>query len=56
MKASDKRGLKVPWAYIRRELAKAWGIPPWEVDEADPEEIRIELAIRKIESENQPPS
>lgn len=47
-------GLPVPWAYVRRMIAKDWGVPPIEFDrivEEDPEELRIELAIRKIEAE-----
>jgi hypothetical protein len=50
------RGLKVPWVYIRRELAKGWFVPPWVVDGSDEppdmvEEVRIELRIRQIEAE-----
>jgi hypothetical protein len=41
----------LPWVYVRRDLAKQWGIPPWEVDVAALEEIQIELAIRSIEAE-----
>jgi hypothetical protein len=49
-------GLPVPWAYIRRELAKGWFTQPWVLDGSDEppdmaEEIRIELRIRALEVE-----
>jgi hypothetical protein len=39
----------VPWAYIRRDIAAAWGVPPWCVDEAPYDEVLLELRIRAIE-------
>lgn len=41
----------LPWVYVRRDLAKQWGIPPWAVDVAPLHEIDLELTIRRIEAE-----
>lgn len=41
----------VPWAYVRRQLAKDWCVPPWVIDEAPIGEIEEALAIRRVESE-----
>ena len=40
----------MPWVYIRREIARQWGVPPWVVDE-HPDEAEVELRIRAIEGE-----
>ena len=50
------RGLKVPWAYLHRELAKGWFTQPWVLDGSDEppdmvEEVRIELRIRNLEAQ-----
>lgn len=53
-KLGDTRGLSVPWHYLRRQIAAAWFCSPKAFDqiiEEDPEELRIELAIRRIEAE-----
>jgi len=42
--------------YIRREIAKDWGIPPWEVDDAPEGEVALELQFRRIEAAAQPQS
>lgn len=42
----------MPWEYIRRQLARDWYVSPKEFDRIildDPEELRIELAIRRAE-------
>lgn len=41
----------MPWVYIRRAVAKSWGLPPWEVDEAPYDEVMTELRIMKLENE-----
>lgn len=51
LRASDKRGLPVPWAYIRRALAERWHCRPWDVDEAPWDEIELELQILELEAE-----
>lgn len=47
-------GSPLPWAYTRRDLARQWGVPPWEVDAAPNDEVETELAIRRIEAECAP--
>lgn len=54
MRAKDKAGIPVPWAYARRQIAEQWGVPPWVVDEAPRQEIELELRIREIEAECRP--
>lgn len=44
-------GMRVPWVYVRREIARSWGVPPWVVDEAPHDEVEMELRILKIERE-----
>jgi hypothetical protein len=41
----------VPWVYIRRAIAKSWGVPPWFVDEAPVDEVMTELRILALEGE-----
>lgn len=40
--------MRLPWLYMRRRIARAWGVPPWVVDEAPKHELDIELAILGI--------
>jgi hypothetical protein len=57
LRAPNKAGLKLPWVYIRRIIAKSWGLAPVVVDqikETHPNEIQIELDILRIEAECQP--
>ena len=42
--------MDVPWAYTRRNLARAWGVPPWAVDEAPMDEVMLELRIAELEA------
>jgi hypothetical protein len=47
--------MKVPWAYIRRMIARDWFVPPWVLDGSDEppdmaNEVNIELRIRQIEA------
>jgi hypothetical protein len=49
--AKNKAGLGVPWAYVRRQIARAWGCRPWEVDEAPLDEVLLELKILEIEAQ-----
>jgi hypothetical protein len=51
LKASNKKGLTVPWAYIRRQVARSWNVPPWAIDEAPYDEVLLELEILRLESE-----
>lgn len=53
LKATNKAGLSVPWAYTRKILAERWHIPPWEVDEAGGDEIALEIQLSNIEAECQ---
>lgn len=43
--------MELPWAYIRRQLARSWGVPPWVVDDAPYEEVLLELKILELEGE-----
>lgn len=51
MHASNKKGLTVPWPYVRRALAQRWGIPPWGVDEAPVDEVMLELRLMELDGE-----
>ncbi|HEY8293143.1 MAG TPA: hypothetical protein VIG44_11675 [Thermomicrobiales bacterium] len=43
--------MPAPWLYVRRELARDWHIPPWEIDPDElADEIGIELEIREIKA------
>jgi hypothetical protein len=48
LRAKDKRGLTVPWAYTRSLIARAWHVPPWVVDEAPWDAVQDELRMRGI--------
>jgi hypothetical protein len=50
--ASNKAGLTVPWGYIRRMVAKSWGILPREVDEEPVDEVLTEVKILQMESKS----
>lgn len=41
----------MPWAYVRRAVAKSWNMPPWAVDEAPYDEVLLELEILNLEGE-----
>ena len=51
LKASNKAGMDVPWAYVRRAVARSWGVPPWEVDDAPYDEVLLEIKILNLEAE-----
>ncbi|NJN53280.1 MAG: hypothetical protein HC804_00105 [Anaerolineae bacterium] len=51
LKASNKKGLTVPWVYIRRRVAEQWHCKPWEVDDAPMDEVMTELRILELEAE-----
>ncbi len=38
--------------YVRRAVARAWGVPPWVVDEAPVDEVLTEIKILNLEGEN----
>lgn len=40
----------MPWVYVRRQMARSWGVPPWVVDEAPMDEILLELKIAELEA------
>ena len=40
----------MPWAYLRYQVAKHWGVPPWVVDEAPAHEIAEVLRIWALEA------
>jgi hypothetical protein len=44
--------LPLPWLYVRRHLAKVWGIPPWVVDEVPFQEVDLELHISDLEAQH----
>jgi hypothetical protein len=48
--AELRDGLPVPWAYVRREIAREWGVPPWVVDASPQGEVEETLALRSIEA------
>ena len=48
--ATNKAGLRAPWAYVRRSLAARWSCFPWEVDEAPLDEVLLELKILGMEA------
>jgi len=48
LRARDKRGLRLPWAYYRSLLARVWHVPPWEVDAAPWDEVDTELRLRAV--------
>ena len=39
----------IPWIQARAQLADAWHIPPWEVDESPMGEVEIQLELWAIE-------
>lgn len=43
--------MSVPWPYIRRAIARSWGVPPWVVDDAPVNEVFLELRILELEAE-----
>lgn len=47
----NKKGLPVPWAYVRYQLAQHWGVPPWVVDQAPLGEINETLTIWRLEAD-----
>lgn len=51
LKATNPKGFAIPWAYTRRALARAWGVPPWVVDQVPHQEIDIELRIMAVEAD-----
>jgi hypothetical protein len=44
-------GLPLPWVFVRRRLAQAWGIPPWDVDDVAVGEIAVELELMALDAE-----
>ena len=55
MRATRKSGFRLPWAYVRRHIARSWGVPPWVVDQAPAREVATELRILALEAEYRPP-
>lgn len=43
----------MPWVYVRRQIARSWGVPPWEVDAAPWDEVAMELRLMQIEGKVQ---
>jgi hypothetical protein len=41
----------VPWAYVRRFVARQWHVPPWVVDAAPAWEVALELRLSNLEAE-----
>lgn len=41
----------MPPALKRRAVARAWGVPPWAVDEAPADEVELEYALLRVEHE-----
>lgn len=41
----------MPWVYVRRAVAKSWGVPPWAVDAAPYDEVLMELKILELETD-----
>jgi hypothetical protein len=47
----------VPWAWTRRQIARAWNVAPWLVDwalEECPGEVELELQLMSIEHDERP--
>ena len=40
----------MPWVYVRRVIARSWGVPPWEVDLAPSDEVALELKLMALEA------
>lgn len=40
----------MPWAYVRSRIARMWGLPPWEVDQAPADEVATELHLWSIQA------
>jgi hypothetical protein len=52
LKATNPKGFSVPWVWIRREIARRWGVPPYVVDHDIPhQEVEIELRLMRVEAE-----
>lgn len=43
-----------PWIYVRAKIAERWGVTPWQVDDAPPGEIDIQLELWGIEHKYTP--
>jgi len=41
--------MTVPWPLVRRRIARAWGLPPWAVDNAPLDEINLELKLMELD-------
>ncbi|HEY7061726.1 MAG TPA: hypothetical protein VII06_09615 [Chloroflexota bacterium] len=41
----------MPWVWTRRQLAQAWHVPPWVIDEAPIDEVLLELELMGIEAQ-----
>lgn len=39
----------MPWLYVRRVIAKAWGVAPYEVEFAPRTEIELELQLLELD-------
>jgi hypothetical protein len=52
LRAENKAGLPVPWSWTRRVVARAWGVPPWMVDEAPMSEVQLEILLHNLEAEH----
>lgn len=51
LSARNPRGSKIPWAYMKRQIAKRWCVPPDYVQFVAPWwEVEDELRIMAIES------
>jgi hypothetical protein len=50
----DKRGLSLPWCYIRDKLAERWHCKPWEVDDSPIGEVERALELMHIENTVKP--
>ncbi len=45
--------MPAPWLLIRRELAREWGVRPWEIDpDEHADEIGLTLELWQLEAEH----
>lgn len=44
----------MPWLYVRSRIARAWGVPPWDVDEAPWPEVALAAELLHLTGEMAP--
>lgn len=54
MGSERKQGLPVPWLYLRARVAEAWGVPPWDVDDAPWSEVDLAVELLHLSGRLRP--